>query len=100
MGLFRRLPSKLSTSTVRLPSASTREMRRLPCSQMTSRPSVSMVRPFDEIDRRPSRSPSKTGSMNGLAPSAAVHWWMALARTSEKSRRDSPRTHTGPSVNT
>ena len=75
-------------------------MRRLPCSQMTSRPSLSRVSPFDEIDRSPSRSPSKTGSMNGPAPSASVHWWMALARTSEKSNRDSPRIHTGPSVNT
>ena len=90
----------MSASTVRLPSSSTREMRRLPCSAMTSRPSLSSVSPFDEIDRRPSRSPSKTGSRNGLAPSASVHWWIALARTSEKSSRDSPRTQTGPSVNT
>ena len=99
LGLFRRLPSKLSTSTVREPSSSTREMRRLPCSQMISRPSLSKVSPFDEIDRSPSRSPSKTGSMNGLAPSPAVHWWMALARTSEKRSRCSPRIQTGPSVN-
>ena len=84
---------------MRLPSSSTREMRRLPCSQMISLPSVSKVRPLDEIDRSPSRSPSNTGSMNGLAPSAAVHWWMALARTSEKSNRCSPRIQTGPSVN-
>ena len=46
-GAFRRLPSKLSASTVILPSFSVRVMRRVTeCSQVTSRPWRSRVLPL------------------------------------------------------
>ena len=70
-GLFRRLPSYRSARIVRAPSASIRETTRFPCSQMTRRPSRSIVSPFG-VGLRPVRSPWNHGARNTLAPSASV----------------------------
>ena len=46
LGELSGLPSKLSASTVMLPSCSVRVTRRVPCSQVTKRPCRSRVLPF------------------------------------------------------
>ena len=49
-GEFSRLPSKVSISTVIVPSYSVRVTRRPPCSQVTSRPWRSRVLPLAKFD--------------------------------------------------
>ena len=63
LGEFRRLPLYESHRTSTVPSLAVRVTRRLPCSHVTSRPSVSVVLPLLLLD----------GSRQTFRPPASVH---------------------------
>ncbi len=88
-GELSRLPSKLSAITVMLPSYSVRVTRRVRCSQVSSRPCLSRVSPFELL----------AGCRNTLTcPVGSSHRMILLFGMSLHSRyRPSPN-QTGPSA--
>src|SRR2546425_7197189 len=81
-GELRGLPSKRSATAVMVPSYSVRDTRRVPCSQVSSRPCRSRVLPLAKFD----------GLRNTLAtPVSSSHLMMRLFGMSLQSRyRPSP----------
>ena len=87
-GLFSRLPSKRSASTVMLPSYSKRTTRRPACSQAMMRPCRSRVWPLALFE----------GFCHSLtAPVVSSHFRTRLFGMSDQSRQRTSPSQTGPS---